>query len=84
MRDCNIDLRILEDIAPNSVLGQRWEKQTKSTPTSGFIQSLYWVQVKKQQGLTHIHIGLFENDALIGGAIFYTSQKRNGWFIDCP
>jgi lipid II:glycine glycyltransferase (peptidoglycan interpeptide bridge formation enzyme) len=42
------------------------------------MQSLYWAQVKKLQGLPCIHFGLFQADELIGGSIFYTSKKRNG------
>lgn len=74
----NLELRVLENIDPTSTLGQRWEKLVQTNPASGFMQSLHWAQVKKQQGLPCLHLGLFQDGELIGGTIFYTSQKRNG------
>jgi len=76
MRD--IEIRVLENLDPTGALGQRWERLVQTNPASGFMQSLYWAQVKKLQGLPCFHIGLFQKNELIGGTIFYTSQKRNG------
>ena len=70
--------RILPELDPLSPLGQQWEELVRSNPASGFMQSLYWAQVKRRQGLPVFHVGLFEDETLTGGAIFYTSTKRNG------
>ena len=73
-----IEVRVLENIDPASVLGQEWERLVQTNPASGFMQSLYWTQVKKRQGLSSFHLGLFQDNKLMGGSIFYTSKKRNG------
>ncbi len=73
-----IDVRILQNVCPTSELGKEWEHLVQSNSASGFMQSLHWAQVKARQGLSSFHIGLFEKDKLVGGAIFYSSMKRNG------
>lgn len=71
-------VRLLSNISPASELGQQWEQLVRRNSASGFMQSLHWAQVKSRQGLSSFHIGLFEQEQLIGGVIFYTSMKRNG------
>src|SRR5271170_58773 len=73
-----VEIRVLENIDPASAFGQRWESLVQANSAGGFMQSLYWAQVKKLQGLPCLHLGLFQESELIGGTIFYTSQKRNG------
>ncbi len=71
-------VRDLQGISSASSLGRQWELLTQANPASGFMQSLAWAEFKRKQGLTSFHLGLFVDDELIGGAIFYTSMKRNG------
>jgi lipid II:glycine glycyltransferase (peptidoglycan interpeptide bridge formation enzyme) len=73
-----LDIQILENISPDSELGKNWEKLVCANPYSGIMQSLFWAQAKKEQGLSALHLGIFENTNLIGGAILYKAQKQNG------
>ena len=68
----------LEELSPTSPLGAKWEHLTQANNVSGFMQGLDWAKVKRKQGLSSMHLGIFEGDRLIGGAIFYSSNKRNG------
>ncbi len=72
------EVRLLQNVCPASELGQEWERLVSSNSASGFMQSLHWAQAKSRQGLPSFHIGLFKEEALFGGVIFYTSAKRNG------
>jgi len=71
-------LHKLDDLCPMSGIGAQWELLTRANPASGFMQGLEWAAVKRKQGLESIHLGVFDDDSLIGGAIFFTSVKRNG------
>jgi len=73
-----LEVRHLGELCPSTTLGQKWEALTRANQSSGFMQSLDWAQFKRQQGVPSIHMGVFAGDQLIGGAIFYTSMKRNG------
>jgi peptidoglycan pentaglycine glycine transferase (the first glycine) len=73
-----ITARVLPEISSSSALGTEWEKLVCANEASGVMQSLPWAEVKRRQGLPSFHVGLFEDDRLFGGAIFYTSKKRNG------
>lgn len=74
----NLEVRILDALAPSSDLGKRWELLVQTNPASGFMQSLHWTEVKRRQGLTSVHFGLFQDGELFGGAIFYAASRRNG------
>lgn len=52
-----------------------WEQLVEQNPSSGIMQSLSWACMKRSQGLKSVHIGLFENEKLVGGAIFYLAQE---------
>lgn len=57
-------------------LALRWEALVKACPESGIMQSLAWAQMKRNQGgLTSLHVGLFFENELVGGCIFYISQE---------
>src|SRR5271165_3617746 len=73
-----IAAQVFPEISSSSALGAQWEKLVCTNRASGVMQSLPWAEVKRRQGLPSIHVGLFEDDQLFGGAIFYTSKKRNG------
>jgi lipid II:glycine glycyltransferase (peptidoglycan interpeptide bridge formation enzyme) len=45
---------------------------------SGVMQSLHWAAFKRLQGLIRLHIGLFDDRRLVGGAVFYCCAKTNG------
>lgn len=75
-----VDLRgrILEHLDPWSPLGMQWEQLLRANSLSGVMQSLHWAEVKRRQGLCTFHVGVFQDNELVGGAIFYRSQKRTG------
>lgn len=74
----SLEVRILPELSPDSVLAEKWEALVASNSASGIMQSLHWAEMKRKQGLSSFHLGLFEEENLIGGALFYTSSKRNG------
>lgn len=56
----------------------------KQNPACGFMQSLMWAEFKKSVGWETHHIGVFENDRLIGGASimkFHFSPTSNFLYI---
>lgn len=73
----------LNNLDPSWDIAQQWETLVRANPASGFMQSLAWADFKRRQGMRYLHLGLKENDKLIGGAIFYTSHhnKGAGFFI---
>jgi peptidoglycan pentaglycine glycine transferase (the first glycine) len=73
-----LEVRLLENLDPASPLGAQWESLNRANAASGFMQSLHWAEVKRKQGLSSLHLGVFVDGELIGGAIFYSSIKRNG------
>ncbi|MBY0357930.1 MAG: peptidoglycan bridge formation glycyltransferase FemA/FemB family protein [Candidatus Obscuribacterales bacterium] len=68
----------LGTVDPGSVLGENWETLVKGNPHAGFMQSLHWAEFKRKQGLASIHLGLFEEERLIGGGLFYTAANNKG------
>lgn len=72
------EVKTLSDMAPDSALGVQWEALVKASPESGIMQSLAWCEMKLRQGLHSVHLGVFEDDRLCGGAVFYTSRHQNG------
>jgi peptidoglycan pentaglycine glycine transferase (the first glycine) len=72
------EVRLLGNLPPDSPLGARWESLVRNNAASGFMQSLHWAEVKRKQGLSSFHLGVFVDDELIGGALFFTSMKHNG------
>lgn len=74
----SIEVRALSAVAVDSRLGAQWETLVKANPASGVMQSLAWSEMKRRQGLNSVHLGLFEDDQLCGGAIFYTSRYAHG------
>ncbi len=69
---------VLDSIDPLSPLGVQWEKLVRCNQASGVMQSLHWAEFKRKQGLLVFHVGVFQGDEIIGGAIFYRSPKRTG------
>jgi len=59
----------------NCEISLAWQLLVAQNPCAGIMQSLEWAQMKRAQGLKSVHVGLFENDTLIGGAIFYLAQE---------
>ncbi len=73
-----LSVRLLPDLTPGDGLASAWERLVQGCPESGFMQSLAWAEVKRAQGLTVLHAGLFQDDVLIGGALCYTHPQPNG------
>ena len=73
-----MEARIIEELSPGAPLWGQWEMLVASNTASGVMQSLHWAKFKRLQGLVPFHIGLFLDERLVGGAIFYTSSRSNG------
>ena len=71
-------LRVLNELDPSSALGQAWEALAAANPAAGLMQSLHWAGFKRQLGLRTLHLGLFDGDALVGGAIGYAAADHHG------
>lgn len=72
------EIRFLGELNPDSQLGSRWERLVKDNPCSGIMQSLHWARMKRLQRMETMHLGVFEDDELVAGGIFYTGKKLNG------
>lgn len=72
-----LELRNLGMLEADSPQGLQWEALVRRSP-SCFMQSLLWAKFKLRMDLDILHLGLFEDDDLIGGAIFYTSKNNKG------
>ncbi len=73
-----LTVKVLESLDLHSALGSAWEQLVRGNTASGVMQSLHWRDAKNLQGLLSFHVCVFRDDKLLGGAIFYTSRKRNG------
>lgn len=71
-------LQDLGEVDPASPLGKEWEQLVRSNSASGFMQSSHWAQFKRQMGLKSHHLGLFADEQLFGGAIFYAAPNTKG------
>jgi len=81
----SISLQDLGEVDPHSPLGLEWDQIVRTNPASGFMQSAHWAKYKRQSGWTVHHLGLFDNDQLFGGAIFYAAQNAKGaGFLAAP
>ncbi|NTW01019.1 MAG: peptidoglycan bridge formation glycyltransferase FemA/FemB family protein, partial [Oscillochloris sp.] len=69
---------VLPKLNPDSTLAQQWESLVQANPASGVMQSLHWAEFKRRQGLRTLHLGIFADDNLIGGALCYAPQEQAG------
>jgi lipid II:glycine glycyltransferase (peptidoglycan interpeptide bridge formation enzyme) len=74
----SLEVRVLPSDSNDAEVASKWEALVASSPASGIMQSLQWAEVKRRQGLSSFHLGVYQDSELIGGALFYTSSKRNG------
>ena len=59
-----------------------WDALVASHPGAGFMQSWIWSEFKIQEGYQVLRLGLFENDRLTGGSLFYgysTASEASLW-----
>ncbi len=61
-----------------------WEKLVAETPESGFMQTFFWADFKRQTGWETFKIGIFEDKKLIGGAIIMKYYFGNTSFLYIP
>ncbi|VEP12103.1 conserved hypothetical protein [Hyella patelloides LEGE 07179] len=54
-----------------------WDKFTKDFDTGCFMQSGVWADFKELEGYQTFRYGLFDNNTLVGGCIFYYYPDRN-------
>jgi lipid II:glycine glycyltransferase (peptidoglycan interpeptide bridge formation enzyme) len=71
-------VRKLPDPATAHAWADAWEGLVQRCPESGFMQSLAWARVKQAQGLQVVHLGLFDGETLVGGAIAFTLPQPTG------
>jgi len=74
----SFEVRLIEAATISASLADKWQTLVASNPASGFMQSLPWAEFKRKQGLMSLHLGVFKDDILIGGSMFYTPQQNNG------
>jgi peptidoglycan pentaglycine glycine transferase (the first glycine) len=74
----SLEVRVLPNLSIDDEVACKWETLVASSPESGIMQSLYWAEVKRRQGLSSFHLGVYQSNELIGGALFYTASKHNG------
>ncbi len=74
-------IRELEHLTPDSPVALAWETLVQQNPASGFMQSLTWATARRRQGLKTLHLGLFDDGHLIGGAICYAASERAGLLV---
>jgi peptidoglycan pentaglycine glycine transferase (the first glycine) len=53
-----------------------WDALVQASPGSSFMQAWAWADFKEKEGYCTFRYGLFEQDSLVGGCIFY-SYLRN-------
>jgi lipid II:glycine glycyltransferase (peptidoglycan interpeptide bridge formation enzyme) len=62
-------------IEPGTAQEKRWEELVTGNPASGFMQSLSWANFKRKQGYNAIHVGVFDESELVGGALCYVPPQ---------
>lgn len=70
----NLSARIIS-VKPGTALEKRWEELVAANPASGFMQSLMWSRFKQGQGYRLIHVGVFDDAEIIGGALCYVAPN---------
>lgn len=80
-----MEVRVLSNLNPQSGEGADWESLVAANPASGLMQSLNWASFKRKQGLRTLHLGLYEDGLITGGALFYTAvNNRGAGFLVAP
>ncbi|MBC7545988.1 MAG: peptidoglycan bridge formation glycyltransferase FemA/FemB family protein [Candidatus Sericytochromatia bacterium] len=74
----SLTARLLPMLAAGDPLADAWENLVQACPQSGFMQSLGWAAVKRGQGLSVVHVGVFDGDTLVGGALCFGQDQPNG------
>lgn len=65
----------LDNLTPDSERGAAWERLVQNSAQSGVMQSLAWAEFKRARGLATLHLGLFDQETLIGGMILYIPRN---------
>lgn len=73
-----LELKDLEITDPTSPMGMEWDQLVLASNSSGFMQSSHWAKFKRQMGFSVLHLALFANQTLVGGAVFYTGTNNKG------
>ncbi|MBX9692333.1 MAG: peptidoglycan bridge formation glycyltransferase FemA/FemB family protein [Cyanobacteria bacterium] len=76
VRGAGFVVRNITELELNSPIARAWESLVCANRASGLMQSLYWSRFKTRMGLRPVHFGLFRDDTLIGGALFYRSSSN--------
>ena len=72
-----MNLRFISD-DERALLSEEWDSLVSRNEAGGIMQTYAWSRFKQRQGLNLVHIGLFEEDKLTGGAIFYCIPQNFG------
>lgn len=71
-------VRDLGELDGKTPLALRWNSLVIEYGAQGFMQTLDWARFKRYMGFNVLHLGLFVDGELSGGAIFYTSANNKG------
>jgi lipid II:glycine glycyltransferase (peptidoglycan interpeptide bridge formation enzyme) len=71
-------VRALNELDSEAGLGRAWEALVAGDPASGVMQSLAWADFKRALGFRTLHLGLFDGERLVGGALCYTGPEGPG------
>src|SRR5919205_2677028 len=64
-------------LEPASKEGLVWEALVAGEASSGFMQSLHWAAFKARRGFRMLHLALYDQGQLVGGALCYAAPSRH-------
>lgn len=69
---------------PTAQERQEWEDLVRNNAASGFMQSLAWAKFKRAMGLRTLHLVIYKECKLVGGAIFFAAKNLAPGFLVAP
>lgn len=81
---CALELRFLEGLELGTPSSRQWNNLVAKNSASGFMQSIEWAQFKRNQGLKHRRLGIFQGEELVAGCILYYAAENNPGFLVAP
>jgi len=74
----SLEIKVIGDLSAGSQIDQDWSDLVKGNAASGFMQSRQWASFKAQQGISSLHLGIFEAKNLVAGSLFYFMDAGGG------
>ncbi len=75
--ETKVNLRCIGD-EERAARCDEWDALVSNNAAGGIMQTYAWSRFKQRQGLHLLHFGLFEDNKLIGGVIFYCIPQNFG------